>query len=194
MGDANSLLVGTTAAGSDGTGLAWFAATGTTAPTDATTALNAGFKDAGLVAEDGLTVGFAESSKKIKAYGSQAAQRIIVTDQDFTFKLKFLETNEISQAVFWRKAINSITPAVSTGAFSVTGGTYARQLYAFVADVVDITNGTNHLRIYAPSVEVTGRDDLSISNGNEIGWGVTITAYPVAGVAIQMFVASPNLG
>ncbi len=194
MGDANSLLVGTTAGGSDGTGLAWFAPTGTTAPTDATTALNAGFKDAGLIAEDGLTVGFAESSKKIKAYGSQAAQRNVVTDSDFTFKIKMIETNEISQAVFWRKGITSITPAVSTGAFSVTGGTYARQLYAAVFQVVDITNGTNVLRFYAPSCEVTARDDVSISNGNEIGWGVTITAYPVAGVALQMFVTSPNLG
>lgn len=194
MGDANSLLVGSSGGGSDATGLAWFAATGTTAPADATTALNAGFKDAGLISEDGLSISFSESSKKIKAYGSQATQRTVVTDQEFSFKIRFIETNEISQAVFWRKAIGAIVPTVSTGTFNVTGGTYARQLYAAVFEVVDVTNGTNHLRFYAPSCEVTARDDVSISNGNEIGWGVTVTAYPVAGVALQMFVASPNLG
>ncbi len=194
MGDANNLLVGTAAAGADGTGLAWFGITGTTAPTDAVTALNAGYKDGGLITEEGLVISFNETNKKIKAYGSQATQRVLVTDQEFTFKLRFLETNEISQAVFWRKTIGSITPTVSTGAFSVTAGTVSRNLFTFVGDVVDVTSGTNHLRFHAASCEVTGRDDLSIANGNEIGWGVTITAYPVAGVAMTMFAAIPNLG
>ncbi len=194
MGDANNLLVGTQAGGSDGTGLGWFGVTGTTMPTDATTALNAGFKDAGLISEEGLVVSFAEQTKKIKAYGSTATQRVLIIDSEFTFKIRFLETNEISQAVFWRKTIGSITPAVSTGAFSVTAGPTSRNLFAFVGDIVDVSAGTNHLRFAAASCEVTGRDDLSISNGNEIGWGVTITAYPVAGVAITMFAAIPNLG
>lgn len=194
MGDSNNLLVGTAAAGTDGTGLAWFGVTGTTAPTDAVTALNAGYKDAGLITEEGLVVDFSETNKKIKAYGSQATQRVLVTDQEFTFKLKFLETNEISQAIFWRKVIGSIVPAAATGAFSVTAGTATRNLFAFVGDVVDTTNAVNHLRFSAASCEVTGRDSLSIANGNEIGWGVTITAYPVAGVAMTMFAAIPNLG
>lgn len=191
MGDANNLLVATSAAGADGTGLAWFATVGTTAPTDAVTALNAGFKDSGLISEDGVTLALNETSKKIKAYGSQNTQRTVVTDQETTFALKFLEVNEVSSAVFHRKAIGSITPTVSTGAFSVTTGTYSRVLYAAVFDVVD---GTNHIRMYCPSCEVTNRDNIQFSNGNEIPWGVTITAYPVAGTSIAWYYAVPNLG
>ncbi len=124
VGDANNLIVGTSAGGSDGTGLAWFGVTGTTAPTDATTALNPAFKDSGLIAEDGVTAAFQSQQKKIKAVGSTVAQRTIVTDEETTFALKFLEVNEISMAVWHRKALNAITPAVSTGAFSVTTGLY----------------------------------------------------------------------
>jgi hypothetical protein len=194
VGDANNLLVGTTAGGSDGTGLFWAGVTGTTAPTDSTTALNAGFKNAGLITEDGLTIGFNETTKKIKAYGSTATQRVLITDAEYTFKVKFLETNPTSQALFWRRTIGSISPTVSTGTFSVTAGTSTRNLFTLVADVIDTTNNTNHLRFYAPSAEVTDRDDISVSNGNEIGWGVTITCYPVAGIAVAMYAAIPNLG
>ena len=194
MGDANNLLVGTTAGGSDGTGLLWVGITGTTAPTDATTALNAGYKNAGLITEDGLVIGFNETSKKIKAYGSTSTQRVLVTDSEFSFKVKMLETNAVSQAIFWRKTIGSITPTVSTGTFSVTTGTYSRNLFTLVGDVVDTTNNVNHLRFWAPSAEVTARDDISVANGSEIGWGVTITCYPVAGIAVAMYAAIPNLG
>ncbi len=191
VGDANNLIVGTGAAGSDGTGLAWFAATGTTAPTDATTALNAGFKDAGLIAEDGVTGAFQAQQKKIKAYGSTLAQRIIVTDEETTFQLKFLEVNEISMAVWHRKALTAITPAVSTGAFSVTTGLYSPVFYSAVFDVID---GTNHIRMFCPKVEKTNTDNVQFSNGNEVSWGVTLTAYPVSGVAVAWYYAIPSLG
>lgn len=191
MGDANNLIVGTSGGGSDGTGLAWFGATGTTMPTDAVTALNAGLKNSGLIAEDGVTLALSESSKKIKAYGSTVAQRTIITDQETTFQLKFLEVNTVSQAVFHRRPIGSITPAAVTGAFSVTTGVYSKQLYAGVFDVID---GNNHIRMACPSLEVTNHDNLQFSNANEVAWGVTVTAYPVAGVAIAWYFAVPNLG
>lgn len=191
MGDANSMMVGTSGGGSDATGLVWLAPIGTTAPTDATTALNAGFKDAGYIAESGVVMSFAETAKDIKVYGSQIPVRTIVTDQKFTAKWTMAEINEISMAVFWRKDLNAITPAVSTGAFSVTGTSYSQKLFSAVFEVID---ATRHVRLYYPSMEISQRDDINISNGNEIGWGVTATGYPVAGVAVTMFAAIPSLG
>lgn len=192
MGDNRNIFAGITAAGADGTGLAWIGATGSTAPTDSTTALNAAFKNTGMITEDGLTVKFAESTKKIKAYGSPATQRTLVTDQEYTFDLAFLETNQYSQAVFHRLAISAITPGVGTGAFSVTSGTFTRQLYAGVFDMID---GVNHIRAYCPSLEVTGRADVKFSNGSEAPWGVTLTAYPnSSGVAIQWYYLMSALG
>lgn len=192
MGDNANILVGQSAGGSDGTGLIWFGATGTTAPTDATTALNAGFLNAGMISEDGITVSFSENSNQIRAYGTMAVQRTVVTEQEYTFSFRFLETNEVSVAVYHRKALTAIVPAGGTGAFSLTDGTYARQLYTAVVEVVD---GSNKLRMYMPSVEVTNRGDFEISAGNPMGREVTLTAYPnSSGVAIQYFYAIPNLG
>jgi hypothetical protein len=192
MGNNANIFAGTQAAGADGTGLAWFAPTGSTAPTDASTGLAAAWKNAGLITEDGLTVKFSESTKKIKAYGSTVVQRTLVTDDEFSFDLSFLETNNTSMEVFHRLALGSISPGVGTGAFSLTTGTYTRRLYAFTADLID---GTNHIRAYCPSVEVTGKNDVKFQNGNEASWGITLTAYPnTSGVAIQWYFVMSALG
>lgn len=191
MGNNSNLLVGTGAAGSDGLGLAWVANFGATAPTDAGTALNASFKDSGLIAEEGLSLSMKETAKKIKAYGSQLAQRTVITDQDTTFKLKFLEHNPYSLAVYHRKTIGSISPGVGTGAFSLTTGSYNEIFYGMVFEIVD---GVNKIRAYAPKVSVTNRDDLQIGNGNEISYGVELTAYQVSGTAIAWYYVVPSLG
>lgn len=195
MGNNANLLAGINGAGADGTGLAWFAQSGSPAPTDSTTALtsvSANYKNAGLITENGLTIKFAESTKKIKAYGSPAAQRTIVTDQEYSFSLEMLETNPVSQAVFHRLSLSSISPTVGTGAFSLTSGTYSPIRYAGVFDIID---GTNHIRAYCPAIEVTGRHDVKVGNGNEISWGVDMTAYPnSSGVAIQWYFLVSALG
>lgn len=187
----SNVIIGNQGGGSDGYGLAWFAAVGSTAPTDESGALNAAFKDAGLITEDGMTLSMSESSNKIKAYGSQIAQRTVITDQDTTFTIKFLEHNPISMAVYYRKTLTGISPAVSTGKYSVTVGSYTEQFYAMVLEVVD---GVNKLRAYCPKVSVTNRDDLQVGNGAEISLGVELTAYPVSGTAIQWYGAIPSLG
>lgn len=191
MGDANNLLVGSGAGGSDGTGLAFFAPTGSTAPTNASGSLDAAFLNAGLITEDGISASFSVDSTEVRAYGSLIAQRTVITSQTTTMQLTFLESNEVSLAVYHRKALNAISPAVSTGAFSVTTGSYSRQLYSAVFEIVD---GTNKIRAYLPSCEATGIGDMQISAGNPIQYEVTLTAYPVSGTAIQWFYAIPNLG
>ncbi len=191
MGDNANLLVGSSAGGSDGTGLAWFAPSGSTLPTTASASLDAAFLNAGLITEDGISASFSEDSQEIRAYGTQVSQRTVITGQTTTMGLTFLESNEVSLAVYHRKALGSISPAVSTGAFSVTTGTFTRQLYAAVFDVID---GTNRVRAVCPSVEVTNRGDMQISSGNAITYEVTLTLYPVSGVSIQWYYAIPNLG
>lgn len=191
MANNANLVVGTSAMGSDGLGLGWFADTGSTAPTNTSGALAAAWKDAGGISEEGLSLAMSETNKKIKFYGSQLAQRTIVTDQETTFKLKFMEHNPVSLAVYWRLALNAITPAATTGAFGIAHGSFVSRFYSFVADIAD---GTSRIRAYCPRVEVSNRDDLTVGNGNEISYGVELTAYPVSGVAIQWYYAIPSLG
>jgi hypothetical protein len=146
----------------------------------------------GGITEDGATIKQNVSNKKIKIYGSTATQRTLITDREYTVQVAFAETNARSQEVFFQQALNSITPGVGTGAFSLTVGSQSRQLYAAVIDVVD---GSNRLRYYMPSVEATDFGDLKIANSEAIAYGVTLTAYPnTSGVAIQVFEAIPALG
>lgn len=192
MGNNQNMFSLTQAAGADGTGLAWFAQTGSTAPTDATTALAAAWKNAGLISDAGLVQKFSESSKTVKAAGSTVIQRVLVTDDTFTFDINFLENNAVSKAVFARQAIGSISPGVGTGAFNLTYGVYTRQLYAAVFDMID---GTNHIRLYSSSVEVTARKDITYNNAGIAEYGITLTAYPNAsGVAVQEFNIMTALG
>ena len=184
----NNIYAGTQAAGADGTKLAWFAALGSTAPTDSTTALTAAWFDCGLITEDGFTSKAATSSKDIKAFGSTAVQRTLITDQKYTFEMAFLEVNRYSMAVYHRLPIASITP--TGGAFSVTQGTYSRQQYAMILDTID---GANHIRYYCPNVEVTDLGDNKLSNGEAAEWAITVTAYPnSSGIAVQKFFLVTN--
>lgn len=189
MGNNANIVVGLAGAGADATGLAWFAPTGTTAPVDHGSALAAGWVDMGLITEEGLTAKFADTIRKIKAYGSTKVQRTVTTDSEETFDLAFLEHNRYSLAVYHRKGLTSITP--SSGAFSLTSSGYnAPQFYAATFEIVD---GSSKIRAYCNKVEVTQRGDMKASNGNEMTLPVTLTAYPnTSGVSIQWFYNIPN--
>lgn len=192
MANNAGLLAGTGASGVDGLALVWMAPTASTAPTDATTALAAAWKNMGGQTEAGVTIHQSTSTTKKKFYGSPAVQRTLVTDQEYTVDCVFAEVNARTMEVVYRKALNSITPATTTGVFTANAGTYTRQLYALVVDMVD---GSNHIRYYMPQVEVTSQGDIKIANSETLEFGVTLSAYPdVSGNAIYTFFALPYLG
>ena len=180
------VLAGVAAGGTSGAELAWFAPTGATGPTTATGALDAAFLSAGLISEDGVSRDIKEDSKDVRAYGLATPVRKIVTSTDVTMKMTFLETNKVSAAVYNRLPVSGAGAiTVSTGAFSTTEGTFRSQRYAMVIDAVD---GTNRVRMYCSSVEVTDRDGLQVKAGEAITYGVTLTAYPdTNGIAVTTF-------
>jgi hypothetical protein len=183
--NADLILAGISGGGTAGTALAWYAPTGSTAPVDAAAALNASFKDAGWISEDGLTRSVSEDVTDIPAFGTLVPVRKIVTKSEFSFKVTMLETNPISLAVYNRLPLTGITVDPDDGTTDWTEGAHRVQKYAAVFDMVD---GTNHLRAYCPSVEVTGRDDTEVKAGAAVTWGVTLTAYPGSdGVACHWF-------
>lgn len=185
MSNSDLILAGVSASGADGTSLAWFGNQGSTGPTDSTTTLDAAFNSAGLCNEDGLTASVKENSKEIPAYGLFVPARTIVSSSVTTFKLTMLETNPISFAVYHRKALGSIVPAAD-GSFSISTGRYSKQRIAGVFDIVD---GVNHMRAYAPALEVTDRDDIDTKAGDAVTYGVTMTAFPDSnGNAIYWYV------
>lgn len=179
--DVNNILAGIGAGGVAGLSLAWFGPTSATAPANATSPLT-GFKDAGYCTPAGLTIANATSTTVIQAYGTTAPVRVLTTSEVQTFKIQFMESSTTALEPYHRKAINSITPSAS--AFSVDDiANTPRMLYSAVFDMVD---GTNHIRVYVPSCEVTDKDDVQIASGQAVQYGVTLTAYPVLVGGVQL--------
>lgn len=189
-GNSDLVLAGVAGGGADGTGLAWFAPKGSTAPTSATATLDAAFLDAGIASEDGLAKKVKESSKEILGYGLFVPIRTIVTSSVITFVVTFRETNPVALAVYDRQPLSSITPDGS-GDFGYGVGAYVQQRLAVVFDLAD---GTNRIRYYAPNVEVTDRGDEGGKQGESIAYQVTLTAYPGSdGNAVHKFFHVPAL-
>jgi hypothetical protein len=170
--------------------------TGGTSPAVAVTTTTpgaTGFYSAGFVTEDGLEKALSESSTDVPAFGVFVPVRKIVTKSEITFKVTFLESNPIAMAVYDRLPLagaGSIVPDAN-GAFSIQEGTARTQRYAAVFEIVD---GVNHVRMYAPAVEVTDREGFKVSSGEAITRGVTLTAYPnSSGVAVETFYKIPAL-
>lgn len=157
-----------------GSGLAFFAPAGTAGPADASVALAPAYLDAGWITEDGLTAAVDEENTEIPAFGTFSPVRILTTSSTRTFSLAFLETNEVSLAVYHRQELADVAFAAD-GTFTIQEGGAASVQYAVVFELVD---GDNRVRAFLPNAEVTDREDFTVSGGEAVSYGVTLTAYP----------------
>lgn len=143
----------------------------------ANAAIPTAYKSPGWISSDGLTETVSDSSTDIAGYGTVYPVRTLITASKRTFDLTFLETNHTSVEIYNRQPIGSTGTADSIGGFASSIGFPQILRYAAVFDVVD---GTNHTRLYAPRLQVTGVGNLVIKAGEVIGRPVTFTAYPDA--------------
>lgn len=148
------LLVGaTTAAAPTGTG-------GTTT----------GFTGLGYVGEDGVTESRERSSNDIRAWQNGASVRTVVTDGTLSYSLTLIETKkETVELYYGATATQSATEGNLVIVPTSTGGRKS-----FILDVVD---GAELIRVYIPEGEVVEVGDRVYSNGEPIGYEVTIRAY-----------------
>lgn len=190
---ANSALVlaGISAGGTTGLEMLWMAATGSTAPTEPVHPLAAAWESCGYIDSEGITLGVDESSEDITAYGTGVPVRTVNVSSKHTIQVVCLETNTTVLDVYHRKALGTTSPDAA-GGFSITDGSVPTQRYAAVIDIVD---GTNYIRLYYPSVEVTDRQEWTVANGQGIKYGFTLTAYPssTTGIAVTKFFRIPEL-
>lgn len=151
------------------TGAVMVGATTATAPTG-TGGTTTGFTDLGLISDAGVTEARGRSTNSIKAWQNGAEVRVVVTDGTLTYKFVMLETNADTVETYYG---TTVTAAASDGSFVIvptnTGGRKS-----FIIDVVD---GTELIRTYVPQGEVTEVGDKVYSNGEAIGYEVTVTAY-----------------
>lgn len=156
------------------TGAISVAPTGTAAPTDASTALPAAWKDLGYVTEDGVTETRDRSTDTIRAWQNADLLREVVSEADLTFQFTLAETKAETVALYYGSTVDAATGAIVIVP-SATGG---RQ--SFVIDVVD---GTQLIRAYIPEGEITEVGDQVLSHGEVVGYDVTVKAYPSTSLA-----------
>lgn len=161
--DASKVRVGLTGAISKG-------ALGTTAPTDATTAIAVGFVDTGAISEDGVTLTLPDSGDKttIKMWQGGAQVRTLRTVSEDLPQLSFtmLETNKGTVETYFD---TTVTQTASHGTFDYTVKTPTA--FAYVLDILD---GAVSHRFHIPRAVKASVGDLVYKNDEPIGYEVTL--------------------
>lgn len=148
----------------------YVAPTGTAAPTDTSTALNAAFKELGFFDEDGVTESFERDTTDITAWQNATTVRTVVTNAKVTYQGKLIQTNkDVIEAALGV----TVTQSVPHGTYTINpGSTGGRKSW-----VLQIVDGAAIKRIYIAEGEVTELGETVYQTGEAIGYDVTITAY-----------------
>lgn len=147
---------------------------GTTAPVDASTALDTAFKSLGYVSEDGLTNSNSPSSNDVKAWGGDVVMSLL-TERPDKFKFKLIENKnpEVLKTVF---GDDNVDVDGSTGLIKISVGAKDLPLKAWSFDT--ILDETTLKRMYVPNAKVTSVADIVYKDDEPISYEVEITAYP----------------
>lgn len=156
------------------TGAIYKAALGSTAPTNATSALDAAFKDLGYISEDGIEESWDDSVTRYVAWQNATVIRSSVTDSVGTLKLTMIETKGLVLQTFYRGSVLT----------EPTAGNYKLAVKPITADpsawVLDVVDGTKLIRNYIGNGEITERGSVMWQNGEMVAYPVTVTFYPDA--------------
>lgn len=154
-------------------GAVFRAVKGTAAPTDATSALPEAFKALGYCSEDGLVNSNSPSVTNIKAWGGNVVLPI-QEDREDTFQLTLIESLnvEVLKAVYGSE---KVTGTLTSG-ITVDVGTDQPEEGVWVVDMI-MRDGALK-RIVVPHGTITELEDISYTDTDAVGYGITITATP----------------
>lgn len=156
-------------------GYAHWAPAGTTAPTDAVTALAAAFLDMGFISEDGVTNSTERESNDIKDWGGTTVMSVQNGFTD-TFSATFIEALNLDLL----KRIYGGSNVSGSLADGVTVNVNSSELETGIWVFDLVLNGDVKHRIVIPSGKITEVGKITYNSSDAIGYEVTITAFPDA--------------
>ena len=141
-------------------------------PGSATSALPAEWISVGYISEDGVVEANTIETDDVKAWQNSEIVRKLITSQETTYGFTMIETNAEALGLFYGK---TVAPAATK---HIIGGESTIR-YAVCLTVVD---GSQVIRRWMPSAEVTERGEVTFGATDAIGYEVTMTAYPQSGI------------
>lgn len=149
----------------------YVAAVGSTAPTDATTALDSAFDAVGLLGEDGMTESREQEETDHYAHGGILV-RTTRSKHKRTFTIIALEDNTV------------VYDLVNPGSTATDDGTTTTRVVKVPnspnpkAWVLQLVDGDHTKRRYIPNAEVTAVGDYQIADNAIAAYELTVTVYP----------------
>ena len=151
-------------------GAVYVAPTGTALPTSATAELAAAYKSLGYISEDGITNSNSPSTDFIKAFGGDKVLPITEEREDtFQFKLLEMFNSEVLTQVYGSANVTTSDTEIATKANN-------SELSAYVYVIDLIMRDDRAKRIVIPVGYVSSVDDITYSDSDAVGYGITVTA------------------
>jgi len=151
----------------------------TALPTDTTVALNAAFKGAGYIGEDGVTEATDRSTEKIKAWGGDTV-KIVQSEFSVTYQFSFIEAlnSDALKATYGDDNVTTTaaTPTVGTlQAIKINSKQLPHKSYVF-----EIRDGAAKIRIVVPDGQITEVGEVTYNDADVVAYQVTVEAFPDA--------------
>lgn len=141
----------------------------TDVPTDGTTALAAGFIDAGYVSEDGLTMTINKSQEKIRDWGKSVV-KVIQTEHDVQFAWEYIEFSaDAAKAFFGAENVTFTagttgeTPTPDTLTIKINDKTIPVERWVF-----EMADGDVDIRIVVPQGQLASDGGEFAFNKNDV--------------------------
>lgn len=157
---------------------------GTPLPTDETSTLDTDLVPAGYIGEDGLTETQDRSTDKVRAWGGDTV-KVLQTEFGLTYTFTFIESvkGSVLEAVYGAGNVTSTAATASEGAkhaVVVTSDQLPHEVYVF-----EVRDGAARIRIVVPDGQITEVGDITYSDGEVIGYEVTVEAFTNASIGGQ---------
>lgn len=158
------------------TGAVAIAPIGTTAPTDARTALSGTWSTGGYIDENGIALSISKSFTTIKDWAMSTVRKAL-TDFDGTIALSFLQVDEFAAQRVLGTANVAKTAANSTHGeqlkLSVGPDVAGAESWCF-----SMKDGNRRVRVYVPNGQITEiSGDVSFTPGAANIWPCTLSCY-----------------